>query len=207
MGLIYVWPPLWSNGQSSWLQIQRSWFDSRRYQIFWVVGLERGPLSLVSTTEELLGRKSSSSSLENWDPSRWPRGTLYPQKLALTSSTSGNCSGDIVHSQTKATEFVVYIYVCRHVMHPPSHSFFMKFYRWRKMYIALWIHNAGMSPNFLNLPCTYYIMSYVKTRNITSFSMHKHVMGVEFRRSWTHPLQFTDLPIKRVQTTTITNQW
>jgi hypothetical protein len=33
-------------------------FDSRRYQIFCeVVGLERGPLSLVSTTEELLDRK------------------------------------------------------------------------------------------------------------------------------------------------------
>jgi len=29
--------------------------DSRRYQIFWVVvGLERGPLSLVSSIEELL---------------------------------------------------------------------------------------------------------------------------------------------------------
>jgi hypothetical protein len=28
------------------------------------VGLERGPHSLVSTTEELLGRKSSGSSLE-----------------------------------------------------------------------------------------------------------------------------------------------
>jgi hypothetical protein len=37
-------------------------FDSRRYQIFSkVVGLERGPLSLVSTTEELLERKSSGS--------------------------------------------------------------------------------------------------------------------------------------------------
>jgi hypothetical protein len=41
-------------------------FDSRRYQIFWeVVGLERGPLSLVRTTEELLEWKSSSSGLEN----------------------------------------------------------------------------------------------------------------------------------------------
>jgi hypothetical protein len=29
------------------------------------VGLERGPLSLVSTTEELLGRKRSDSGLEN----------------------------------------------------------------------------------------------------------------------------------------------
>jgi hypothetical protein len=27
-------PPLWYSGQSSWLQIQRSGFDSRRYQIF-----------------------------------------------------------------------------------------------------------------------------------------------------------------------------
>jgi hypothetical protein len=33
-------------------------FDSRRYQIFWeIVGLERGPLSLMSTTEELPERK------------------------------------------------------------------------------------------------------------------------------------------------------
>jgi hypothetical protein len=41
-------------------------FDSRGYQIFWeVVGLERGALSLVSTIEELLGRNSSGSGLEN----------------------------------------------------------------------------------------------------------------------------------------------
>jgi hypothetical protein len=47
-------PPLWSSGQSSWLQTQRSGFDSRSYQIFReLVGLERGPLSLVSTSEEL----------------------------------------------------------------------------------------------------------------------------------------------------------
>jgi hypothetical protein len=57
------------------------------------VGLERGPLSLVNTNE-LLGRKSSGSGLENreyglGDPLRWPRDTLYPQKLALTSPTSG----------------------------------------------------------------------------------------------------------------------
>jgi hypothetical protein len=59
-------PPLWSSGQSSWLQIQRSGFDSWLYQIFWeVVGLERDPLSLVSTTEEVLERKNSSFGLEN----------------------------------------------------------------------------------------------------------------------------------------------
>jgi hypothetical protein len=75
------WPPLWSSGQSYWLRIQRSGFDSRRYQIFWeVVGLERGPLSLVSTIEQLFGRKISGSSPDNreygrTDPSRWPRDT------------------------------------------------------------------------------------------------------------------------------------
>jgi hypothetical protein len=28
-------PPVWSSGQSSWLQIRRPGFDSRHYQIFW----------------------------------------------------------------------------------------------------------------------------------------------------------------------------
>jgi hypothetical protein len=86
-----VWlirPPLWSSGQRFWLQIQGPGFDSRRYQIFWeVVDLERGPLSLVSTIEELLEWKINGSGLEireygSRDPSRWPRGTLYPQMLA-----------------------------------------------------------------------------------------------------------------------------
>jgi hypothetical protein len=103
--------PLWSSDQSSWLQTHRAGFDSLRYQIFWeVVGLERGPLSLASTTEELLGRKSNCSGLENReygrrDSSRWPRGTLYPQKVTLTTSTSGGRSGGIVRSRTQATEF------------------------------------------------------------------------------------------------------
>jgi hypothetical protein len=79
-------PPLWSIGQSYWLQIQKSGFDSRRYQISWeAVFLERGPLSLLSTTEELLGRKGIGFGLESQecghkDPSRWTHGTLYPQK-------------------------------------------------------------------------------------------------------------------------------
>jgi hypothetical protein len=75
-------PPLWFSGQSPWLQIQRSRFSSRRYQIFWeVVGLERGPLSLVSTIEELLGRKSSGSGIEIWEYGRRDPScnTLYPQ--------------------------------------------------------------------------------------------------------------------------------
>jgi hypothetical protein len=41
-------------------------FDSLRYQIFReVVGLERCPLRLVNTIEEILGRNSNGSGLEN----------------------------------------------------------------------------------------------------------------------------------------------
>jgi hypothetical protein len=53
--------PLWSSGQSSWLQIRRAGFDSRHYQKKNVVGLERGPLSLMGTTEELLDRKVAAT--------------------------------------------------------------------------------------------------------------------------------------------------
>jgi hypothetical protein len=107
-------PSLWSSGQSFWLQIQRSGFDSRRYQIFWeAVGLKRGPLSLVSTIEELLGKNSSGSSLEIReygcrDSSRWPCVTLYLQKMALTSPTSSIHLVGIVLLQTKATELLLH---------------------------------------------------------------------------------------------------
>jgi hypothetical protein len=73
------------------------------------VDLERGPLSLVSTTEELLERKSRGSVLENSEYgrrnlSRRLRGTLYPQKLTVTSPTSGGRLIGIVRSRTQATE-------------------------------------------------------------------------------------------------------
>jgi hypothetical protein len=103
-------------------------FGSQRYQIFWeIVGLELGPLSLVSTTEELLGRNSSGSGLETQeygrgDPLSWPRDTVYPQKLALTSPTCGGRSVGIVRLLTKTTEFFFegcYIY---ELMHTHTHT-------------------------------------------------------------------------------------
>jgi hypothetical protein len=61
------------------------------------VGLERGLLILVSTTEELLERKSSGSGLETEYTAIGIRhadhtASLYPQKLALTSPSSGGRS-------------------------------------------------------------------------------------------------------------------
>jgi hypothetical protein len=92
--------------------MQRSGFDSRCYPILWeVMGLERDLLNLVSTTEELLGRKSSGSGLQSRyygrrGPSRWPRGIPYPQNFALTSSISSGHSVGIVRSRTQVTEFL-----------------------------------------------------------------------------------------------------
>jgi hypothetical protein len=96
-------------------------FYSPRYQIFWeVVDLERGPLSLVGTIEELVGINSSGSCLENREygrgyPLRWPRDTLYQQKLVLTSTTCGGRSVGIVRLRTKTTEvffcFCCFVYV------------------------------------------------------------------------------------------------
>jgi hypothetical protein len=88
-------PSLWSSGQRSWLQNQRSGFDSRRYQIFWeVVGLKRGPLNLVRTTEELLERKSGGSGLEireygRRDLSRWPRVIPLSAKVGTNFADMG----------------------------------------------------------------------------------------------------------------------
>jgi hypothetical protein len=43
-------------------RFRRPGFDSRRYKIFWgVVGLKRGPLSLVRIIEELLETKVAAS--------------------------------------------------------------------------------------------------------------------------------------------------
>jgi hypothetical protein len=79
--MFYIWNfLLWSSGQSFWLQIQRSQVQFPSLPDFLrsrgsgtgsthrqVGGLERGPLSLVITTEELLEKRSSGSGLENRD--------------------------------------------------------------------------------------------------------------------------------------------
>jgi hypothetical protein len=74
------------------------------------VGLERDPLSLVSTFEELLGRNRSGSGLQNLKYGRGDRfadhATPSILKLALSSSKSGNDSVGIVRSWTKDMEFV-----------------------------------------------------------------------------------------------------
>jgi hypothetical protein len=148
------WPPLLCS-QRSWLQIPRSGFDSRRYQSFLeVVGLKRGPLSLVSTTEELLGRKSSCPGLENREygrrnPSRWPRCTLYRQKLALTLPTSGGRPVGVVRSRTKATEFEAFLRIMNQIIPLKqcnarlSRLYIPHLWKW---HVCLFVCNLGLFP-------------------------------------------------------------
>jgi hypothetical protein len=100
------WPPLWSIGQSSWLQIQRS-----RVQLPALSDFLRGSGSgkgftqprednwgAVSRNWLLRSRKARLTA--RGDSLRWPRDTLYPQSLTLTSPTSCGRSGGIVRLRT-----------------------------------------------------------------------------------------------------------
>jgi hypothetical protein len=81
-----------------------------------VVGLEWGPLSLVSTTEELLDRKvaapvqnprirpQGSVTLTMWHP-------LSAKKLAITSPTSSGRSVGIVLSRTQTMELFFFLVI------------------------------------------------------------------------------------------------
>jgi hypothetical protein len=74
------------------------------------VGLEWGPLSLVSTIEELLERKSSGFGVEIEDTAvricQADHVALsIRKKLTLISPTNGGPSVGIVGSQAQATEF------------------------------------------------------------------------------------------------------
>jgi hypothetical protein len=93
-------------------------FNSQRYQIFWqVIGLERDPLNRVRIIEMLLEWTNCGSDLENWlygrwDPLRWARDNLYPQKLALTSPTSGDRSDGIVRLRNNPWRLFACLFVC-----------------------------------------------------------------------------------------------
>jgi hypothetical protein len=74
------------------------------------VGLERGPLSLVSTTEELLDRKVAALVYKTKNKAVGIRHADHVahsirKMLVITSPTSGGRSVGIVRSRTQTMEF------------------------------------------------------------------------------------------------------
>jgi hypothetical protein len=75
------------------------------------VGLERGPLSLASTIEELLGRNSIGSGLENRDYGRRGSVTLTTRQRSIRKNwhklrrQAAVARSVLVRSWTQATEF------------------------------------------------------------------------------------------------------
>jgi hypothetical protein len=77
------------------------------------VGLERGPLSLVSTREELLDRKVAApvQKTENTGVGSHHADHVAPsisKKLVIASPTSCGRSVGIVRSQTQTMDFFLY---------------------------------------------------------------------------------------------------
>jgi hypothetical protein len=111
-----AWPPLWSGGQSFWLQIHSS--------------RVRFPALPDFLSSSWSGTGSTQSREVNWgatwikrscgsrsrkqingrgDPLRWPRDNPLSAKVG-TTPTGGGRSVGIVRSQTKATEISVFSY-------------------------------------------------------------------------------------------------
>jgi hypothetical protein len=83
------------------------------------MGLERSPLSLASTIEELLGRKNSGSRLEireygRRDPSRWPRGTNFADKRRSLGRYSS--LEDFARTGTSSQYGVKDVWLCKWVV-------------------------------------------------------------------------------------------
>jgi hypothetical protein len=119
---LYDWPPLRSSGQSSWLKMQGS-----RVRFPGTTKKSSGSGTGCTQPREYnwgaTWWKSSGSCLENReygrkDPSRWPRGTLYPQKLAISSPTSGGRSVGIFRLRTQTMDF---FYPCM-ILHTHTHT-------------------------------------------------------------------------------------
>jgi hypothetical protein len=84
------------------------------------------------------------------DPLCWLRDTLHPQMLALTSSTSGGRSVGIVHSRTKAKEFVcIGSYILEEILFRQKKSCEELWNMWQRnwisKYTSVWLYPVSQT--------------------------------------------------------------
>jgi hypothetical protein len=148
------------------------------------VGLKRGPLSLVSTTEELLGRNNSGSSLENWeyccgDPPSWAHDTLYPKQLALTSPTHGGRSVCIFRSRTEATGLLFIIVSHEHLSMWPDQRRLLGLVIMHYFYLSILFWNVKLCiflPPVLKIKIQSFTPIWINGEKIIYFLMNSTVV-------------------------------
>jgi hypothetical protein len=84
--ILHKGPPLWSSGQNSWLQTDRSGFDSRRYHAFWNGDHSNLWVQLRSYVKAKIG----GSGLENRYYDRRGSSTLTTWHLSLSPKVGSN---------------------------------------------------------------------------------------------------------------------
>jgi hypothetical protein len=160
-------------------------FDSRRYQIFWeAVGLERGPLSLVSTTEELLGRKSNGSDLGTREYDRRNRQGVGSSLGVWRGVTTSHCKKQALRNISvlkSNTKRIIYGYIC---------GFLFCIYRWLNSQQSikkqeLWVELDNHALNYM-LPSLYRRWQVLQIHNIATF---RRESSMESEYNWCYHIQ------------------
>jgi hypothetical protein len=136
------------------------------------VGLERGPLSLVSTIEELLDRKVAAPVYKTETTAVGIRHADHVapsirKKLAITSPTSGGRSVGMVRSRTQTIEFSLVLYTRCSV-----HELKSNFETCMKMGYRV---RGGNLIYFLNfgLRCSFFFFFFLQTRKQPKYKQNR----------------------------------
>jgi hypothetical protein len=152
--------------------------DYNSFFVFTNLGYIRPSSSLYCKWSSMF-RPNMSSGLEireydRGDPLRWPRGTVYLQKLVLTSPRGGSSVG-IVHSRTKATAVLLFYSNCLGLMFTwrwpirPKHAVRVTVMWKTWVNIKKKLHMDGQKETKLQ----YSIINYTESKTTLQYTVHQ----------------------------------